>query len=190
MADIKQSQSLLSEFLDVIEKIPTDIINAALKNAADEDEKTIINAFGPTLTNQFSEIKLYFTEISANAPKQKMMEAEQFLKMSSGVSLAKGLKFALPSIGSLIGKLGIDGIIKEIKKILTKLAEIFHINLPNWFLPLVNLIDEIVADVLGGGLIKVKTALSQAEQNYLAELTHLAKLQKATRDLQEQNDDE
>jgi hypothetical protein len=178
-----RNNSLLENFIVLIEQIPQDIVNAAIKHSNDEDEKAIINSFAPTVINQFKEVAAHLTEISGTAPKQKMADAEKFLKLSSGVTLASNLKLALPSIGSIIGKLGIDGIIKEIKKIITTLLEIFHINLPDWVLPLVNLIDEIIADILGGGIIKVKTALSQAEQNYLAELTQLAKLQKANRGL-------
>jgi hypothetical protein len=175
----KQNQSLLQEFLRTIEQIPSDIVTELLKVTSDEDEKNIINAFAPTLNNQFKEVSLYLNELSAKATKQKLSEVEKFLKISSSVSLAKNLKIALPSIGSIVGKLGIDGIIKEIKKIIMAIFDILGIKLPKWVITLINLIDEIIADLFGGGSIKLKSALSQAEQNYLAELTQLAKLEKA-----------
>lgn len=173
-----KNQTLLQEFLQTIEQIPSDVVAELLKVTVDEDGKNIINAFAPTLINQFKEISLHLNEMSTKATKQNLTEVEQFLKISSGVSLAKNLKIALPSIGSIIGKLGIDGIIKEIKKIILKIFELLQINLPLWVDSIINLIDEIIADLFGGDSIKLKTALSQAEQNYLAELTQLAKLEK------------
>jgi len=190
MADIKPIKTLVQEFTELIEKIPADLISMALKISADEDEKAIINAFGPVLAVQFKELGSHLSEASANSSPQQSAEAEKFLRMSSGVTLANNFKIALPSLGSIVGKLGIDGIIKEIKKIITKLLEIFHINLPGWVHDIVNLIDEIIADIAGLGSIKMKTALSQAEQNYLGELTQLARLKKATRDLSVDQDED
>ena len=184
-----EPNSLLHEFLDIFERLPSDIINASLKASNDEDSKAVTNAFAPSFTEQFKQLSLHLREISQGASKQQHAEAEKFLRMSSGINLANNLKLSLPSIGSIIGKLGIDGIIKEIKKIITKLLELFHINLPDWVHDIVNLIDEILADILGEGSIKTKTALSHAEQNYLAELTQLAKLKKATKDLRIDEDD-
>lgn len=183
MADIKQNQTLVQEFILLIEQLPNDIISTALKFSNDEDEKAIINAFATPFSEQFKEISVHLTEISSKSSKQQLAEAEKFMKLSAGNTLVKNLKIALPSIGSIIGKLGIDGIVKEIKKIITKLLEIFHINLPGWVNDIVNLIDEILKDILGLGSSKVRTALSIEEQNYLKELTELAKLKKATRDL-------
>lgn len=183
-------ESLLQDFLQNIERIPADLTEAALNAATDEDEKTIIRAFQPTLSDQFTQLSMHLNEAAAKAAPHQRDEAEKYLRMSSGVSLATNLKSAFPSIGSIIGKLGIDGIIKEIKKIITKLLELLHITLPGWVLDLVNLIDEILANILGAGSTKTRTALSIAEQNYLGELTHLARLKKATRDLRMDEDEE
>ena len=130
----------------------------------------------------------YFNELALNAPKQKLFEAENLLKMTSGVSLAQNLKIALPSISSIIGKLGIKGIILEIKKLIKFLLGIFNINLPGWVDELLLIINQIIDHILGGSSIKTMTALSQKEQNYLTELTIFAKLQKATRDLNSNDD--
>lgn len=190
MADVKQSKTLLQDFIDSLEQIPNDLLNAARKASTNEDEKAVISAFAPSFTNQFKELSAHLAEVSAGASPQKLADAEKLLKMSSGVPMAQNLKLALPSIGSIFGKLGIDGIIKEIKKIIKFLLEIFHINLPDWVDQLSIIIDEILNDILGGDSIKMKTALSQSEQNYLAELTHHARLQKATRDLRVTNEEE
>lgn len=190
MADIKQNKSLLQEFSELLEQIPNDFLKAALKNSEDEDHKAIINSFAPTLTNQFKELSLHLNEISSIAPKQKLVEAEKLLKMTSGIPLVQNLKLALPSIGSIIGKLGIAGIIEEIKKIIKFLLKLLHINLPGWVDELLILIDQIIHHIMGGSSIKVMTALSQKEQNYLAELTHFAKLQQATKELDDNQEED
>jgi hypothetical protein len=185
-----RNQSLLQEFLQAVEQVPTDIVSALLKVTVDEDHKTVINSASPTLTNQFKELSLLITELSGKASKQTLSEVERFLRVSSGVSLTKSLKDALPSISSTVGILSIDGILKEIKKILLIIFIIFDPAALIWLIPLLVLIDELWADLFGGGSIKLKTALSQAEQNFLAELTHMTRLQKAQTRGVESNEEE
>jgi hypothetical protein len=185
-----EGKLLLNEFLNSIIQMPVDLVNAALDAAQDDDEKNIINAFAPVVTSQFKEISTQLRELSLKASTQRKSEAENFLKLSSANTLVSGMKLALPSIGSLIGKLGIDGIIKEIKKIIEELSKIFNWNIGEKIWKLINLIDEIIAIILSGGLLKFKNALSQTEQNYLSELTQLAKLQKASTGLYNNDEDE
>jgi hypothetical protein len=185
-----EGKSLLNDFLTSIIQMPVDLVNAALDAAQDDDEKNIINAFAPVVTNQFKEISTQLREISLKASTQRKSEAENFLKLSSANTLVAGMKLALPSISSLIGKLGIDGIIKEIKKIIKELSDIFNWNIGEKIWRIINLIDEIIANILSGGLLKFKNALSQTEQNYLSELTQLAKLQKASTGLFNSDEDE
>ncbi|MBN8570964.1 MAG: hypothetical protein J0M18_15150 [Ignavibacteria bacterium] len=174
------AKSLLSDFLLKFEQIPNDIIESLHKVTDDADEKNVINSFAPTLVNQFKELSSFVVEKSSRASSEGLRNSEQFLKISSGNSLVNNLKLSLPSIGSIVGKLGISGIIQEIKKIVMGILEAFGITLPKWLTKIINLIDEIINDLLGGGSIKMHTALSQKEQNYLAELTHLARLERAS----------
>lgn len=178
--DTPSEASLLTEFLTLFEQVPKELVAELLRVTTDEDHRLVVNALAPTLTNQFKEIAAHLRVAETRSSRQQTGDAEHFLKLSSATTLTSGLKVALPSIGSLIGKLGISGIVMEIKKIITKLFEIFHIKLPQWVLDLVNLIDEIFHHMLGDS-IKTKTALSRSEQNYLAELTQLARLKNATR---------
>jgi hypothetical protein len=188
MADIK-TKALLQEFLEIFEQIPSDITSALLKVTDDEDEKNIINSFVPTLNNQFKELSLHIQERSVKSTLQNNSEVEKFLKISSGVSLAKSLKTALPSIGSIIGKLGIAGIVHEIKKLITAILDLFGIK-PKWLEPLFLIIDEIFNDIFGGTSQKMKNLLSQAEQNFLAERRQMVLLQKASECLNDENEDE
>lgn len=175
-----REQSLLTEFLQKFEKIPTEIVDALLKVTEDEDEKNVINSFAPTFKNQFRELSLFVSEKSGMATKQGLVEAETFMRVSSGNTLASNLSFALPSIGSNIGKLGIAGIVQEIKKIIMAILDLIGIKLPKWIHGLINLIDEILNKLLGRESINMRNALSQMERNFLDELTGVAKLEKAS----------
>jgi len=177
-----QDKTLLNEFLQIFEQIPSEIVKSLLRVTVDEDEKNVINAFAPTLQGQFKELSLYITDISTKASKQNVVEVDRFLKVSSAVSLANNLKIAMPSIGSVIGKLGISGIIMEIKKIIYAILDILGITLPKWLDKLINLIDEIIHDLFGGASLSLRNTLSHMEQNYLAELTLLSRLEKANED--------
>jgi hypothetical protein len=184
------NKSLLNDFFTKIEKIPIDISEALLNSSSDEDEKLIIKSLVPVLTNQFAELTGFMREKTAKAPMEGVAQAEQFMKISSGSMLADNLKLSLPSIGSIVGKLGIDGIIKEIKKILKEIIRLFGINLPNWVDAILTLIDEIFNILFGGGSAKNKIMFSQIEERHLAELTQLAKLQKATKNISIQDEDD
>lgn len=189
--DIKNNEkSLLTDFLQKFEQIPTDLLETLLKVTEDEDEKNVINSFAPAFKSQFRELSVVASGKAAIATRQGLSEVEQFLKVSSGTALASNMKLALPSIGSLVGKLGLAGIVQEIKKILKKVLEILHITLPEWVEAALLIIDEILNLLLGGGSVKTRTALSQLEQNYLAEKTHLAKLERASEFRYQQDSDD
>lgn len=187
----QSTETILTLFLKKIENLPIEITDNLLKYSNDEDEKNIINTYAPTLKNQFKELSFFINEQSLKASSQGNADVEQFLKIASPNQMMSNLKIALPSIGSVVGKLGIDGIVKEIKKIIKEILGLFGINLPKWIDGLLTLIDEILNMLFGGGSAKMRIAMSQIEQNYLAELTQLAKLKKATKDLSndEDNDD-
>lgn len=183
MEKIQSPESLLGDFLKKLETLPADITDNLLKVSSDEDEKNIINTFAPVFKTQFKELSVFIGEQSLKASRQASADVEQFLKIASPVQMMGNMRIALPSIGSIVGKLGIDGIIKEIKKIIKELLGLFGITLPKWIDGLLTLIDEILNIIFGGGSTKFRIALSQLEQHHLAEQTQLAKLKKATKDL-------
>jgi len=180
MSKETSNKSLLSDFLTKFEKIPNDILESLHKVTEDADERNVINSFAPAFTNQFRELSAFIGEESKRATKQGLAEAEKFLRISSGSMLADNLKISLPSIGSLVGKLGISGIIQEIKKIVMAILDVFNINLPSWLNKLINLIDEILNHILGAGSSKTKAELGRQEAQYLTELRLVANLDKAT----------
>jgi hypothetical protein len=185
-----ESRTLLVEFLDNFEPIPVDLVNKLLKITSDENEKNIINALAPTLINQFKESKKYLMDLSVQASKQSLNEVETFLKISSGISLAKNIKILLPSIPSPVGIIGLVKIIEQIKKVLEKIFELLSITLPKWVILLIDLIDEIINAMLSLGSLKMSNILSRLEVNYLAELTQVAKLEKAKSGIEEELEEE
>jgi hypothetical protein len=180
----------LSEFLQKLEGIPVLITESLIKAANDEDEKSAIIAYTPVLVNQFKELSLYIDEQSKKASKQSLSDVEKFLKISSANLLVDSLKAVLPSINSLVGRLSINSIIIEIKKIIREILPLFNIVLPPWIEGLLLIIDEIFQSLFGGASPKNRTIFSQMEQNFFAELTQLAKLKKAQRGLSLKEDDE
>jgi hypothetical protein len=187
----KRKDGQLEMFLSEFKELTIQTTKEALKLANDEDEKAVIEAFSPTLINQVTELNNFLLENSSRSSRQQIMEVEQVLKVTSGISLANNAKSIFPSLGSIIGKLGLSRIIKEIKKIVRAILEAFGIKLPKWIDALLNIIDEIFDAIFGAGSSKLATILSIQEQNYLAELTQLAKLQQANQfKYQEDNEDD
>lgn len=175
-----QPQSLLSDFLKELENLPAQLTDALAKNSNDEDEKNIISSLAPTLKNQFQEIANSLNELNQKATRQGLANAEQLLKSSSALNVTKSLKLALPSIGSLFGKLGLQEIIFAIKKIIRGIFAALGKELPKWLDVVLNIIDEIINMLFGGDSPKTKSILSLAEQNFLREITLVEKLNKVS----------
>ena len=191
MPDTKDlGESLLKTFLGEFETFIGDMLKHALKAAEDEDEKAVISAFHPTLVSQVKELNAYALSSEKRASRQQKAEVAQLMKISSGVSLAKNGNGLLGSIGSAIGKLGISRIVKEIKKIIREIFKLLGIRFPRWLDGIFLLIDEIVDAILGAGSAKIASVLSRQEQNYLAELAQLEKLQQASSFRWDSDDDD
>lgn len=186
-----ETSKALNDFLTEFQNFASQVTEAALHHAQDEDEKAVINAFAPAFLNQTKELSNYVLAQSSVVSRQQSADADQVLKVSSGATLAKGAKGLFPSIGSIIGKLGLDRILKELKKIIKAILKAFGIKLPKWLDAIINLIDEILAAILSGGSSKVSTILSEQEVLYLKEITELEKLEKASalnNDMEEADD--
>lgn len=189
METTKPNNNLLTEFLSRFEQVPADIITAMTNSSSDADEKNILNSLLPSLSSQFKELSSSITELTGKADKQSMEEVQQTLRISSGLPLMNSLKGSLPSIGSLIGKLGINEIVKAIKKIIRKIFELLGKELPKWLDAILLIIDEIFNMIFGGDSQKTANAFADAELNFLRQMTQLSHLENATyraKDLREE----
>lgn len=188
--ETKNPNDMLKGFLDEFLQLVVQTTEQALKQSDDEDEKAVIKAFSPTLINQVTELNGFLSDQATKASRQQMSEVETVLRVSSGTTLTQNAKGLFPSLGSVLGKLGLSRIVKEIKKIIRAILDALGIKLPKWIDAILNLIDEILDAIFSAGSSKMATTLSIQEQNYLAELTHLAKLQQANQFKYQENDDE
>ena len=188
--ETKKTDGQLEVFLKEFQDLATQITEQAFKQANDEDEKAVIKSFSPTLISQVTELNNFILENASKSSRQQKAEVEQVLRVTSGLSLAQNAKGIFPSIGSVLGKLGLSRIIKEIKKIVRAILDALGIKLPKWLDALLNIIDEIIDAIFGAGSAKLATMLSIQEQNYLAELTQLAKLQQANQFKYQDDNDE
>lgn len=188
--DTKKSGGTLEDFLSEFEQLTSKITEEAYKQANDEDEKAVIKSFSPALVNQVTELNNFIRENSAKSSRQQKSQVEQALKVTSGVSLVQHAKGIFPSLGSVVGKLGISRFIKEIKKVFRIILDLLGISLPKWLDGLLNIIDEIFDAIFSAGSAKMASTLSVQEQNYLSELTQLAKLQQANQFKYQDDEDE
>ncbi|UOX32987.1 hypothetical protein LXD69_13185 [Flavobacterium sediminilitoris] len=174
-----KSNNVLEQFLNDFLDLTSGYTKKAIDYANDEDEKAVIRAFSPTLISQVTELNKYVKESVEQSSRQQIKEVNQIINITSGISLVQNAKGIFPSLGSLFGKLGLSRIVKEIKKIFRMILEALGIKLPKWLDALLNIIDEIFDAIGSAGSAKLATTFSIQEQNYLAELTQLAKLQQA-----------
>jgi hypothetical protein len=173
--EIKENQ--LSVFLNNFEKLPAHVIKGMLNQANNEDEIFYITSLEPIITNQFYELSRHVRDMSTKASARQIADAEHFMKLSSGVILTNTVKSLSTKLSSPLSKIGLSGIIHEIKKIFLALVEIFKWTLPDWVLPLMTLIDEIIDDLMSMGVLKLSNIMSRKHVNYLAEMTEMKKLQ-------------
>jgi hypothetical protein len=185
MADAKGDKTgpaptdLLSKFLGDLEQLPRIMIDGMLNQAGNEDEKVVIRALGGTLQNQFSELVGFIREQGGDRLSvQQRQESEQVLRLSAAGSLIASGSGLATSLGPQVAKIGLAGIVKEIKKIIPKLLEAFGIKIPKWLDVLLTVIDELLNLFLSTGSPSLAGTLSRMEQDYLAELTHLSRLQR------------
>jgi hypothetical protein len=197
MADAKTDKAspvqgdLLTKFLTDLEQLPKAIVDGMIKQAANEDHKTIIRQLGVTLNNQFPELASFIRDQSTRLSPQQRLESEQVLRISSAATLAPSVAIFSQDMGgpaATDAKIGIADIVTEIKKLIRILLGAFGISLPSWLDGIFLLIDELIHDLLSvgalttlfseGQTINLRDILSNNEQNHLKELTQLARLQR------------
>ena len=189
------SKSIIGEFLQKIEKLPIEIIDGLLKAAKDEDVKLSIETFAPAFKAQFKELATFINDSYAVASKQRIVETERFLKISSGILLLDNAKAVVANPTSIITRMSIADLVIEIKKIIRKILELIFGSLPGWVDDIINIVDEILHILIGLGIIggeglQLRNALSRKEQNFLAELTQLSMLHRATKAIRNDESDE
>jgi len=191
MAKANNKVTKLHEFLEKMETVPTEITKALLKFSKDANEKAIISAFAATLETQFKEMSKFIRYNAQQAPSTAIQDIEQLLNMSGIIQLIDNMNALLGMLDTIAGRLGVDGAVKEMKKVLKAIVGIlFQGNPLPYFDELLTLMDEILNNMLSGESPKLKTLLSHCEVQYLNETTQLAKLRYAsTRQTDDDNEE-
>jgi hypothetical protein len=173
---LSELDKFLAKFVELTSQVP----KGMLAQTTDADEIELIAAYAGPLNEQVAQLSEYLRQKSRGASKHTLEEAGMILRLMAADSLTEsGLRVAR-SLSSQKAKIGLSDIIALIKKIIRALAKIFNIALPDWFEPLLELIDEIINFLLSIGVLKLASTLSKRHQDYMAELTHLERLQRAS----------
>ncbi len=186
MTTTEGNQTRIFQFAENLRQIPEDILEGALNAMDDEDGKEIIKAYSEAFKNQFSTLSSIILEGAGRMSKEAAREAEELLRVTAGVELTTQVKALCSNVKSNVAKIGLSGLLQMIKKIIKWLFK----NPPVWLNKLLDLIDEILHEIFGIGSSKLANILSQKEQNYLSQLTHLAILDREERYLFDDSEDD
>ncbi|WP_452222199.1 hypothetical protein [Lacinutrix salivirga] len=184
----KENLSQVEIFANELISIPQAIEAGLLKSFDDQDMKNVVTIYAPILVNQFKEVSELIMNSFNNGSAQEKKDATDLLRTASGLELVKSAKSISKNLKSISSKLGLNSIIKEIKKLILFLLDLF--NAPKWLIDIILIIDQILNALFGLDLPTTMPAiLSKMEVFYLKELESHSDLKKARKDLFS-NDDE
>ena len=184
MANTKEDRAenipsdFLSPFLDGLGQLPRLMVDGMLNQAETEDEKQVIRTLGVAIGNQFTELIGYIRERSDTLSAQQREESQRVLRVASANSMIGSGSGLAANLGSQVAKIGLSGIIREIKKIVQMLLDAFGIKIPKWLNALFLVIDELVDLFLSTGSPALAGILSKMEQDHLAERALSVRLQR------------
>lgn len=180
----------LDKFLTKFVDLTSQVSKGMLAQSTDADEKELIAAYSKPLNEQVVQLSDYIRQGARGSSKQVIEEIGTILRLTAADTLTEsGMRIA-QNLSSQKAKIGISDIVNLIKKIIRKLVAIFHIPVPDWFEPLLELIDEIFNFLVSIGVLKLAHTLSKRHQDYMAELTQMKRLQRATRIGNQDDEDE
>lgn len=195
MADQKsstsQGKSLLDEFIEGVRELPEIITSGAISASrakGDLDEESIVVSFGRSLKETMVQTADLIADTAKRASGDERKGAEIMLRTmgaSALISEAKNISQSLTIFGK---KLSLAQLVQFIKKLIDWLLnDVFKIKIP-WIKKLLDLINEILNALLGGGNSKVTHTLSLREQDYMNELAALANYEAASARLRDNDD--
>ncbi|HEX3185079.1 MAG TPA: hypothetical protein VHQ94_09780 [Pyrinomonadaceae bacterium] len=186
------SSNLLNTFLDGISRY-IEQFTGSVKNSLVEgdDVHDIADTLSATLREQFVQLNGFLrAEFDKQSPRARE-EVGRILRMTAANGLVER---AVPAAGGSITQakgLGLSGIIKELKKIIRMLLDIFFPNFkPKWLDMLFTLIDELFDLIIRLLFPKLADTLSRHEVNYLRELRATAQLARMNESGGDENGDD
>ena len=169
MAKTGIKSSELEQFLTQFTQLPKQMIEGIKKSTTDEDYRAVSTNFLIPLQEQFDGIASFLRENIENESENTKSEINQLVIKSAGISMTKSAQKISLNLKSIFSKLGLNRIIKEIKKLIFFILDL--INAPKWIRKILLIIDQILNDLLGWDLPETeKEVLSMYEQAFYKEL--------------------
>jgi hypothetical protein len=132
------------------------------------------------LNEQAVQLSDYVRQAAKGSSRQVIEEIGTLLRLTAADALTESGMRVAQNLSSQQAKIAITDIIALIKKIIRALFDIFHIPKPFWLEPLLDLIDEIIKFLVSIGVLRLAHTLSKRHQDYMAELTQMKRLQRAS----------
>ncbi len=160
----------LSMFLESFIQLPELILNGMVNVSSDEDMKLGIMAYETPLKKQFRELSEFIMDFSQGESAQKVLEANQLVKVGSGKELVTSAMSVSKNLRSIFSKLSLSSIVREIKKLIFFLLDLFKA--PKWIYKILLIIDQILNAIFGWDLPEeMPEVFSRLERNFYQELT-------------------
>ncbi|HKK77777.1 MAG TPA: hypothetical protein VJ953_22055 [Saprospiraceae bacterium] len=164
-----EKKTELEAFLEGIKTLPKLIIKGLSDAFEDEDHKKVANEFLAPLQEQFNGLSSYLSERMEKSSDQGISEANQLVKLAGGNQMVNSALSISKKLKSIFSRLGLNRIVKEIKKLIIFLLDLFKA--PKWIYSILLIIDQILNALFGWDLPETMPEhLSQLEQNYYKEL--------------------
>jgi hypothetical protein len=180
----------LSQFLKSLKDFSVSVEKGMVAQSDDEDATNVITAYSDVFKTQITELCAYVQERASKASRQASSEVATIMKLTAGNLLVQRGLSVSQNLASQTAKISVSGIFELIKKILEAILEAFGISLPKWLKKLLELLDEILNFFLSTGQPRLASILSRQHQDYLAELTQLARLERENAWRYESHDEE
>ena len=146
--DIKKTE--LEQFTEEFSKLPNLIIQGIENSNNDADFKKNANSFLEPFKEQFNSLSNYLIEVSKNSSNENLNSANRLVQMGAGNKMINTAKAITKNLKSIFSKLALSDIIREIKKLIFFLLDLF--NAPKWIYTIILLIDQILNALLGWDL--------------------------------------
>lgn len=165
--DVKKTQ--LEQFAEEFSKLPNLIIQGIENSNDDADFKKNAKSFLEPFKEQFSSLSNYLIEVSKNSSNENLNSANRLVQMGAGNQMVTTAKSITKNLKSIFSKLALSDIIREIKKLIFFLLDLFKA--PKWVYTVILLIDQILNALLGWDLPEtMDEVLSMREVNFYKEI--------------------
>lgn len=153
-------------------------IGTSYGSATTGDDAIALNrAYAGALNNQLDRLGNYLVSGFADLA---LADRQGIVELLSISSMEPALRSAMPAAQaapSEVTAIGLGGLVREIKKLIKKIFDLFWKNRPKWVDAIIDVIDQILNLLLGGVFPGLRRELSSMEVDFLQELHAARKLE-------------